>query len=131
MKEVALLSIIGAVATVGVVLITIGVSIDQMAHGAQAVLGVHHQLVDWAKMPLSLATISFAYGGNVVYPHVEQSMLHPRSWNKALWCALSACFIMYLSIAVVGYLAYGDTTLSPILKNLPRGKNKMEKKTRD
>ncbi|GJJ76770.1 solute carrier family 32 (vesicular inhibitory amino acid transporter) [Entomortierella parvispora] len=121
MKEVALLSILGAFSTMGVVLITIGVSADQMLHGAQAVLGAHHRLVTWSKMPLSLATISFAYGGNVVYPHVEQSMLHPRSWNRALWSALSICFVMYLSIASVGYLAYGDTTLSPILNNLPQG----------
>ncbi|KAG0052154.1 hypothetical protein BGZ83_002927 [Gryganskiella cystojenkinii] len=121
MKEVALLSILGAVATVGVVLITIGVSIEQTVHGVKEVIESSHHLVNWSKMPLALATISFAYGGNVVYPHVEQSMKYPRSWNRAVWSALSMCFVMYMSIAVAGYSAYGDATLSPILRNLPRG----------
>ncbi|KAI1316885.1 hypothetical protein EDD11_009375 [Mortierella claussenii] len=121
MKEVALLSIVGAGATVGVVMITVGVSADLMLHKAAEVVSANHKFADWPKMPLALATISFAYGGNVVYPHVEETMRYPRSWSKALWIALSACFVLYMTISVVGYQAFGSATMSPILKNLPRG----------
>ncbi|KAI8599888.1 transmembrane amino acid transporter protein-domain-containing protein [Dissophora ornata] len=121
MKEIALLSIIGAGATIGVVMITVGVSADMMIHRASVTLSAAHKLIDWSKIPLSLATISFAYGGNVVYPHMEQTMRHPRSWSKALWIALTACLFMYMSIAVAGYLAFGSATMSPVLKNLPQG----------
>ncbi|KAG0334179.1 hypothetical protein BG004_000528 [Podila humilis] len=121
MKEVAWMSIMGAGATIGVVAITVGVASAQMLNKAVETTMTSHQLVIWSKIPLSLATISFAYGGNVVYPHVEASMARPRSWSRALWTALSACFVMYLLIAIVGYLAYGSTTLSPVLKNLPNG----------
>jgi len=120
-------SIIGAGATIGVVMITVGVSADMIAHRASVTVSAAHKLVDWSKIPISLATISFAYGGNVVYPHMEQTMRYPRSWSKALWTALSACLFMYLSIAVAGYLAFGSDTLSPVLKNLPQGMAQLTK----
>ncbi|KAG0326025.1 hypothetical protein BGZ99_010246 [Dissophora globulifera] len=126
MKEIAILSIVGAGATLGVVMITIGISADMILHHAAVTVSATHKIVDWAKIPLCIATMSFAYGGNVVYPHVEQSMRYPRSWPKALWSALTICFVMYMAIAVAGYLAFGDDTLSPILKNLPLGTNRQQ-----
>ncbi|KAF9300130.1 hypothetical protein BGZ74_008253, partial [Mortierella antarctica] len=121
MKEVAWLSILGASATIGVVCITVGVSAAELANKVAEVTAATHKLVVWSKIPLSLATISFAYGGNVVYPHMEASMARPRSWARALWAALSFCFAMYMLIAVVGYLAFGTGTESPVLRNLPNG----------
>lgn len=122
MKEIALLSILGAVATIGVVLITVGVSFAEMTHRSAAVVGATHKLVDWSKFPLSLATISFAFSGNAVFPHVEGTMRYPRSWNRSLWVALWVCFALYFLIAVVGYRAFGHQTVSPILNNFPHGK---------
>ncbi|KAF9908266.1 hypothetical protein EC991_010106 [Linnemannia zychae] len=121
MKEIALLSILGACATIGVVSITVGMSVKMLLQHTAATTTATHKLVHWAKLPLALATISFAYGGNVVYPHVEQSMRYPRQWTKALWAALMVCFVMYISIAIAGYAAFGHETLSPILRNLPSG----------
>ncbi|KAI7823537.1 transmembrane amino acid transporter protein-domain-containing protein [Gamsiella multidivaricata] len=121
MKEIALLSIVGAGATLGVVLITVGMSIELLQERAAVTLSAAHKLVDWSKIPMSFATIAFAYGGNVVYPHLEQSMRYPRSWSKALWLALSLCFVMYIMIAVAGYMAFGSDTRNPILDNLPHG----------
>ncbi|KAG0379234.1 hypothetical protein BGX24_001217 [Mortierella sp. AD032] len=121
MKEIALLSILGACATIGVVSITVGMSVKMLLQHTAATTTATHKLVDWAKLPLALATISFAYGGNVVYPHVEQSMKYPRQWTRALWAALMICFVMYISIAIAGYAAFGHETLSPILRNLPSG----------
>lgn len=114
-------SILGACATIGVVSITVGMSVKMLLTHTAATLTATHKLVDWAKLPLALATISFAYGGNVVYPHVEQSMRYPRQWTRALWLALMVCFAMYISIALAGYAAFGHETLSPILRNLPSG----------
>ncbi|KAG0353298.1 hypothetical protein BGZ54_002303 [Gamsiella multidivaricata] len=108
-------------ATLGVVLITVGMSIELLQERAAVTLSAAHKLVDWSKIPMSFATIAFAYGGNVVYPHLEQSMRYPRSWSKALWLALSLCFVMYIMIAVAGYMAFGSDTRNPILDNLPHG----------
>ncbi|KAF9367133.1 hypothetical protein CPB97_006286, partial [Podila verticillata] len=112
--------VLGAAATIGVVCITVGVSSAELINKAIEITSETHKLVNWSKIPLSLATISFAYGGNVVYPHMEASMARPRSWPRALWAALSFCFAMYMLIAVIGYLTFGADTLNPVLKNLPR-----------
>lgn len=114
-------SILGAGATIGVVCITVGVSSSELINKSIEITSSTHKLVDWSKIPLSIATISFAYGGNVVYPHIEASMARPRSWPRAIWAALSFCFAMYMLIAVVAYLTFGTETQSPVLKNLPRG----------
>ncbi|KAG0291550.1 hypothetical protein BGZ96_005077 [Linnemannia gamsii] len=114
-------TILGVCATIGVVSITVGMSVKMLLTHTAATVTATHKLINWGKLPLALATISFAYGGNVVYPHVEQSMRYPRQWTKALWIALTTCFVMYITIALSGYAAFGHETLSPILRNLPSG----------
>jgi amino acid permease len=70
---------------------------------------------------MALATIAFAYGGNVVYPEVESTMRKPSDWKKVMSGAMISCSIMYLAVAIVGYLAYGENVQSPILDSLPSG----------
>ncbi|KAF9416578.1 hypothetical protein BGZ94_010174 [Podila epigama] len=60
MKEVALLSILGASATIGVVCITVGIAADELIRQTAEVIGSSHRMADWSKIPISLATISFA-----------------------------------------------------------------------
>jgi len=95
--------------------ITVGVSADMIRHRAEVTLRATHQLIDWSKLPISLATTSFAY------PHIEQTMRYPQGWSKALWFALVACFVLYFTIAVAGYTAFGNETVNPVLGNLPQG----------
>ncbi|KAF9115644.1 hypothetical protein BGX27_007071 [Mortierella sp. AM989] len=121
MKEVAILSIIGAGATIGVVSIVIGDSAHMKITHAVETVGVTHRVIHWSDIPSSLATMAFAYSGNVVYPHVEHTMQYPRQWPKAVWSALTLCCVLYISIAIAGYAAFGDRTESPILNNLPKG----------
>ncbi|KAF9352032.1 hypothetical protein BGX26_010074 [Mortierella sp. AD094] len=121
MKEVAILSIIGSGATIGVVFIVMGDSAHMRITHAVETLGVNHQIIHWSNIPSSLATMAFAYSGNVVYPHVEHTMRYPKQWPKAVWSALTLCCVLYISIAIAGYAVFGDTTKSPILDNLPRG----------
>lgn len=82
-----------------------------------------YKILDLSGIPTSLATISFSYGGNNVFPHIEESMQKPRHWNRVVTAAICTCAIMYFLVAFFGYLAYGDTTVNPILKVLPEGKN--------
>ncbi|KAF9362691.1 hypothetical protein BGX34_005669 [Mortierella sp. NVP85] len=109
MKEVALLSIIGAGATIGVVMITVGISADMIRHRAEVTLRATHQLIDWPKLP------------HLARHNVICAMRYQRSWSKALWFALVACFVLYFIIAVAGYTAFGSETVDPVLKNLLQG----------
>lgn len=118
LREVAIMSIFGALATVFLVICTVRGAIVSMAK--PDFVTPHHDVIIWANLPMTIASISICYGGNVVYMHVEEAMRYPRSWNRVLAAALSTCAVMYLATAIPGYLAYGDGALSPILKNLPQ-----------
>ncbi|KAG0229662.1 hypothetical protein BGW42_001423 [Actinomortierella wolfii] len=117
LREVAIMSIFGALATVFLVVCTIRGSIVEMQKPDYTNPG--HDFIVWANLPITIASISICYGGNVVYMHVEEAMRYPRSWNRVLTAALSTCAVMYLATAVPGYLAYGQDAKSPILANLP------------
>ncbi|CAG8529136.1 4361_t:CDS:2 [Acaulospora morrowiae] len=117
MKEATWLSIFGALTTALVVLVVFFTSISEYPKNSQN----QHDLLIIRDIPLALATFSFSYGGNTVYPHVEASMANPRDWPKILSLATLTITIMYLSIGIPAYLTYGRTTLSPIYLNLPSG----------
>ncbi|KAG0253040.1 hypothetical protein DFQ27_007708 [Actinomortierella ambigua] len=116
LKEVSLLSIFGALATVVLCVVTMVESIVQYPEFKDV---VGHDAVILKNLPMAVATISVCFGGNVVYMHVEESMRYPRSWNKVLVWALLACVVMYAVVAIPGYLTYGNTAQSPILLSLP------------
>ncbi|KAH8556154.1 transmembrane amino acid transporter protein-domain-containing protein [Umbelopsis sp. PMI_123] len=121
MKEVAFMSTVGALATVICVLIVVVVSLKDKDN----YVGVEHDVVIWNQFPIALSTISFSFGGNVVYPHVEASMARPRQWKWVVTAGLSTCAVLYYLTAVPGYYVYGIETLSPIYENLPDGAAKI------
>lgn len=117
MKEVAWMSAMGALATAIVVVIVIVVA----AIDHKSLPDVHHDSVIWAEFPIALSTISFSFGGNVVYPHVEASMKKPKDWNKVAFAGLTTCVALYFMTAVPGYYVYGDTVLSPVYNSISDG----------
>ncbi|KAI9023633.1 transmembrane amino acid transporter protein-domain-containing protein [Phycomyces nitens] len=117
MKEVAFMSAFGAAATLIVVIIVLVMACLDEKNQTNIV----HDPVIWDQFPIALSTISFSFGGNVVYPHVEASMKKPKDWPKVLAAGLSTCAIMYIVTAVPGYYIYGTTVLSPIYNSIPTG----------
>ncbi|KAF9361797.1 hypothetical protein BGX26_011792 [Mortierella sp. AD094] len=118
LKEVAVMSIFGALATVVLVIVAVRGSIMDMSNPKYG--DVKHSSVILANLPSTVASISICFGGNVVYMHVEEAMRYPKSWNRVVAAALGTCSILYLATAIPGYLAYGDKAESPILVNLPK-----------
>ncbi|KAF9914875.1 hypothetical protein BX616_007391 [Lobosporangium transversale] len=118
LKEVAVMSIFGALATVVLVIVAVRGSIMDLSNPTYANVG--HDTVILANLPTTVASISICFGGNVVYMHVEEAMRYPRSWNRVVAVALFTCSILYLATAIPGYITYGDAARSPILENLPK-----------
>ncbi|KAI8974408.1 transmembrane amino acid transporter protein-domain-containing protein [Pilobolus umbonatus] len=117
MKEVAWMSAFGALATlvvVGIVIVVAGIDKPNQVN-------IHHDAVIWEMFPIALSTISFSFGGNVVYPHVEASMKNPQNWPKVVGAGLSTCAAMYLATAVAGYVVYGNTVVNPVYNSIPEG----------
>ncbi|KAF9392075.1 hypothetical protein CPB97_004371 [Podila verticillata] len=124
MREVAVLSIFGALATtIVVIFVAIAAILDSKNFDTSGgVVGpVQHDIVVPRQLPIALATFSFAYGGNVVFPHVEESMKNKRAWNKILLWGMLTVTALYFLCATTGYAVYGDGVKSPIYLNLPGG----------
>ena len=117
MKEIAWTSAFGVVA----IFITVFVVVIMAAMDKPNQININHDPVIWEMFPIALATISFSFGGNVVYSHVEAAMKKPQDWPKVAAAGLSTCAIMYIMVAVSGYFVYGTSVLSPVYNSLPEG----------
>ncbi|KAJ3315441.1 hypothetical protein HDV04_002983 [Boothiomyces sp. JEL0838] len=121
LKEVGFVSLLGALASVIVVVIVVVVGgMEYETYKDQ----VTHQLFNPKAFGSVLGTFCFSYGGNYVYPEVERSMAKPASFKTVLTLGMISITTMYLAVGVVGYLTYGNLTVSPILLNLPPGFSK-------
>ncbi|KAI7852397.1 transmembrane amino acid transporter protein-domain-containing protein [Circinella umbellata] len=116
-NNVAWTSALGMVAIMVTILITIVLAgID-----APNQMNTHHDNVIWDGFPIALATISFSFSGNVVYPNVEGVMKNPKHWPITIVGGLSTCAVMYLAIAVCGYYIYGTDVVNPVYNSTPDG----------
>ncbi|KAG0240650.1 transmembrane amino acid transporter protein-domain-containing protein [Mortierella sp. GBAus27b] len=127
MREVAFLSIFGALSTaIVVVIVMIAAIIDSKNLGmvtksSGVVEPISHDVAIPRHLPLALATFAFSYGGNVIFPHVEESMMHKRAWDKIILWGVTTVTVLYVMCSVSGYTVYGDIVESPIYRNLPGG----------
>ncbi|KAF9583544.1 hypothetical protein BGW38_009207 [Lunasporangiospora selenospora] len=128
MREVAFLSIFGALSTAIVVVIVMIAAIinskdlgDMVVKPNGSVGPIIHENIIPRNLPLALATFAFSYGGNVIFPHVEESMKDKRSWNKIVMWGMLTVTVLYFMCSISGYAVYGDIVESPIYKNLPGG----------
>ncbi|KAJ3399824.1 hypothetical protein CcCBS67573_g04157 [Chytriomyces confervae] len=118
LKEVAILSAFGVLATV----VVIGTVIFYSIHDLPLNSGkVTHKFIDPTQFASALGSISFSFSGNFIYPEVEASMAEPQKFHQVLSLSMIIISSMYLITAICGYAAYGNTTDSPILNNMPPG----------
>lgn len=125
LKEASFLSLFGVISTVIMVLVVVVVAFCdfETLHSSKGGLPsptviLTYDWINWSSLPLSLASISFSFGGNIVFPHVEHSMQNPKQFNSVLKWSLIFVTAIYSLVAAVGYLAYGQNTVSPIFNNL-------------
>lgn len=86
---------------------------------------VGHVVVDASSFPAAFSAITLSFGGHACFPSLESGMARPRQFPQVLNTAYIVMIVMYLSVAISGYYAFGDQTLSPILSNLPQGASVM------
>ncbi|KAF9080801.1 hypothetical protein BGX29_002500 [Mortierella sp. GBA35] len=127
MREVAFLSIFGALSTAIVVFIVMVAAIihskdfDEVTYLNGKVGPVLHDVAIPRHLPIALATFAFSYGGNVIFPHVEESMKNKRAWNKIILWGVLTVTVLYVICSTSGYAIYGNVVKSPIYMNLPPG----------
>ncbi|XP_039146326.1 amino acid transporter AVT1I-like [Dioscorea cayenensis subsp. rotundata] len=74
-----------------------------------------------AGLPTSLGLYAFCYCGHAVFPTISNSMRNKAQYPKVLVLCFVLCTINYASMAVLGYLMYGNEVKSQVTLNLPLG----------
>ncbi|KAF3771894.1 Vacuolar amino acid transporter 1 [Nymphaea thermarum] len=108
--------------SVGGVLATIVVSLSVFIVGKTAGIGFHQtsSFINWGGLPLAIGVHGFCYSGHCMFTNIYQSMDDKTKFNKALFICFFLCTAIYGSVGAMGYLMFGQKTLSQITLNMPR-----------
>ncbi|XP_010257515.1 PREDICTED: vacuolar amino acid transporter 1 [Nelumbo nucifera] len=92
--------------------------------GAVDGIGFHERgkFLNWAGMPTAISLYAFCYCGHAVFPTLCSSMKDRNQFSKVLLVCFVICTLNYGSMAVLGYLMYGEGVKSQVTLNLPVGK---------
>ncbi|KAH7521506.1 hypothetical protein FEM48_Zijuj07G0040700 [Ziziphus jujuba var. spinosa] len=93
--------------------------------GAVNDVGFHERglLLDLGGFPIAASMFVFCYCGHAVFPTVCMSMGDRRKFPKVLFICFVTSTITYGSMAVTGYVMYGEFLNSQVTLNLLLGKN--------
>ncbi|KAF8390199.1 hypothetical protein HHK36_024721 [Tetracentron sinense] len=113
-----------AYVSVGGVLASVVVFGSVFWAGAVDGVGFHEKgrLLNWSGMPTAISLYAFCYCGHAVFPTLCTSMKERGQFSKVLLVCFVLCTLNYGSMAVLGYLMYGDGLKSQVTLNLPIGK---------
>ncbi|XP_057777213.1 amino acid transporter AVT1I-like [Salvia miltiorrhiza] len=89
--------------------------------GAFEKVGFHEKGILWrySGMPTAVSFFTFCYCGHAVFPTICTSMKDKSQFPKVLLVCFVLSSISYGSMAVLGYLMYGENLMSQVTLNLP------------
>lgn len=79
-------------------------------------------LINLQGLPTALSLYVFCYGAHAMFPSIYNSMRKKNQFSKVMFVSFVICTITNLSMAVLGYLIYGQNVQSQVTLNLPTQK---------
>jgi vesicular inhibitory amino acid transporter len=80
------------------------------------------RMINVSGLPTALGLYTFCYCGHAIFPTLCNSMKEKKKFSRVLGICFAACTLNYGSMAILGYLMYGDDVKSQVTLNLPEGR---------
>ncbi|KAK3042405.1 hypothetical protein RJ639_002451 [Escallonia herrerae] len=80
------------------------------------------EIWNWSGLPTAISLFTFCYCGHAVFPTLCNSMKDRSQFPKVLIVCFALSTVSYGSMAVLGYLMYGNNVMSQVTLNLPTDK---------
>jgi vesicular inhibitory amino acid transporter len=122
-SELSLLSKLSAIGTFSSCLLAIAVVSIGVLNGPRnegTFLHPAHTVMytDMERAPLAIGLVMVGFAGHACFPSIRCSMDQPKQYNAMLDVSYMVCFTIYGSVAALGYLMYGTSTLKEITLNI-------------
>ncbi|XP_047321067.1 amino acid transporter AVT1I-like [Impatiens glandulifera] len=73
----------------------------------------------WSSLPTAISLYTFCYCGHAVFPTLNNSMKDKIHFPKVLFVCFLISTVIYVSMAIEGYLMFGGSLVSQVTLNLP------------
>ncbi|KAK9168715.1 hypothetical protein Syun_000855 [Stephania yunnanensis] len=71
-------------------------------------------------LPVAIGLYGYCYSGHAVFPNIYTSMAKPNQYPSVLLTSFALVTVMYAGTAFMGYIMFGETTLSQFTLNMPQ-----------
>ena len=76
------------------------------------------ELIHWKQLPISVGIYVLSLAGHPSLPSLRKSMRHPEHFERMLDGSFAIMFVVYVAMAVFGYLSFGDASAVLVTDNL-------------